>query len=725
MSRTDESTARVLWVSRVAAAETPADVADERTPGGERHPGGDRDDRESRGRDADERADDSDADERADDGDDALLASLERAPDLRVVTAADPDEALERVIAGVDCVASAHRDGGVDGLELLAAARDVDPDLPFVLVPVDGDESLAARAIAAGVSGYVSSTDDDREASLLTQIRNAVGTTPPARPDGTARMPIDELDIQERLRLKERAMEEAPVGITISDPERPDNPLIYANAAFERLTGYERPATVGRNCRFLQGEESDPEAIRKMREAIDEDVPVSVELINYRQSGEKFWNRVDIAPIRDETGEVTNYVGFQTDVTARKEAEFEVRRERENLDHLLSRINGLMQDVTSALVQAGSRGDVERAVCERVAAADSYEFAWIAERDIASDVLVSGARAGSLSPSADDLELDLRGGGPDWSPTARAAETRSTQVLQDPEDVAALAAEQPWLQEGDVEGVAAIPLTYKDTLYGVLTVYARDRDDLDERETVVLEALARATATTLNALERGRILASDNVVELKFDVRDRDLFVIDLSAVENCRLEYSGSVTRDDGSTLMFFSTEASPEAVEALAADHPEVEAVTLIKAGDGANLFELAVAEGSLVGALAERGARLTSFTVDGGVGRVAVELSSGADARAVVERLEEGYEMDLVAYRETERPPETKQEFIENLKGRLTERQLTALQAAYLGGFYEWNRSISGDELAESMGVARSTFHQHLRAAERKLVAELFDQ
>ncbi|MFB6155296.1 MAG: bacterio-opsin activator domain-containing protein [Haloferacaceae archaeon] len=659
-----------------------------------------------------------------------FAAALERASDFEVVPASSVGEALERVAEGVDCVASEHRDGGIDGLELLESVREVAPDLPFVLVPAAGDESLAAGAIAAGVTGYVPSTDDDRGASLRTQVRDAVGVSPPARPDGTARLPIDELDLRERLRLKERAMEEAPVGITISDPDRPDNPLIYANDAFERLTGYEKEAIVGRNCRFLQGEESDPEAIAAMRAAVDDAEPVSVELVNYRDDGSTFWNRVHIAPIRDDDGTVTNYVGFQTDVTTRKEAELEVQRERENLDHLLSRINGLMQDVTAALVRATSREEVERALCERVAGTDSCEYCWIGTRDIARDALVPSAEAGTLSPSAEDLDLDLdldaRAGESDRSPTVRAAETRTAQVVQDPDELAALVADRPWLDGSDVGGVAAVPLVYGETLYGVLTVYAPDREDLNERETVVLEALARAAATALNALERGRMLASDNVVELEFEVRDRALFVVDLSAAEDCRLEYEGAVTHDDGSTLMFFSTDATPEAVEARAAAHPEVEDVTLVKGGDDENLFEVAVSGGSLVGLLAARGARLTTFRVESGVGRVTVEHSTGADARAIVEQLAERYDgTELVAYRETERPPETRQEFIADLRDRLTERQLTALQAAYLGGFYEWNRSISGDELAESMGVARSTFHQHLRAAERKLVSEFFDQ
>ena len=118
------------------------------------------------------------------------------------------------------------------------------------------------------------------------------------------------------LQVRDRAIAEAPVGITIADA-RDDNPLVYVNDAFLELTGYDRSEVVGRNCRFLQGEETDRETVAEMRRAIDAAEPVSVDVVNYTRDGERFWNRVDIAPVHDEGGAVSHYVGFQTDVTER------------------------------------------------------------------------------------------------------------------------------------------------------------------------------------------------------------------------------------------------------------------------------------------------------------------------------------------------------------------------------------------------------------------------
>ena len=132
--------------------------------------------------------------------------------------------------------------------------------------------------------------------------------------------------------LKERAMDETPVGITVSGPPEDDVPLIYVNDGFERITGYSEDEAVGRNCRFLQGEKTDDEPVRELKEAIEAGESVSVELRNYRKDGTEFWNEVLISPVTDEEGEVTNYFGFQQDVSERKRQERHLRRQLEQFE---------------------------------------------------------------------------------------------------------------------------------------------------------------------------------------------------------------------------------------------------------------------------------------------------------------------------------------------------------------------------------------------------------
>lgn len=125
----------------------------------------------------------------------------------------------------------------------------------------------------------------------------------------------DRIQREAELRMKTRAMDNAPIGITISDPSKADNPLIYVNDQYCEQVGYEKSEVRGRNCRFLQGEKTDPDTVARIRQAIDAAEPITETLRNYRKDGTVFWNRLTVAPVTDEQETLTNYVGFQEDVT--------------------------------------------------------------------------------------------------------------------------------------------------------------------------------------------------------------------------------------------------------------------------------------------------------------------------------------------------------------------------------------------------------------------------
>ncbi|KAK3248666.1 hypothetical protein CYMTET_41871 [Cymbomonas tetramitiformis] len=118
-----------------------------------------------------------------------------------------------------------------------------------------------------------------------------------------------------------RAFAAATDGIIITEPNLPDHPIVYCNKNFEYLTGYTSAEILGRNCRFLQGPESDKDAVARMRNGISEQVSVSAEVINYKKDGTKFWNQVSLTPVRDEHNKIVNWVGLLSDVTSRKEME--------------------------------------------------------------------------------------------------------------------------------------------------------------------------------------------------------------------------------------------------------------------------------------------------------------------------------------------------------------------------------------------------------------------
>jgi len=117
------------------------------------------------------------------------------------------------------------------------------------------------------------------------------------------------------------AIAAAPTGVTIADPSRPDCPIVFLNPAFTAITGYPAEEVLGRNCRFLQGRDTDPKAVARVRRAIAAAKPVTVEMLNYRRDGTRFWNELRITPVPGANGRPALFLGIQHDVTARKRAE--------------------------------------------------------------------------------------------------------------------------------------------------------------------------------------------------------------------------------------------------------------------------------------------------------------------------------------------------------------------------------------------------------------------
>lgn len=123
----------------------------------------------------------------------------------------------------------------------------------------------------------------------------------------------------------------------ITDPRQPDNPIVFANNAFSKLTGFSRQDIIGRNCRFLQGPETSQGDVSKLRDAIAQRVPIEIELLNYRKDGETFWNRLLVSPVFDAEGALSYFFASQFDVTLERERLVRLERDRKNLETEVNR----------------------------------------------------------------------------------------------------------------------------------------------------------------------------------------------------------------------------------------------------------------------------------------------------------------------------------------------------------------------------------------------------
>lgn len=151
------------------------------------------------------------------------------------------------------------------------------------------------------------------------------------------------LQAEEILKLHDRALMTSSNGVVITDARAEDNPIIYVNAAFEQMTGYSRAESLGRNCRFLSFSETSKDALAAIRHGISTQTECSAVLLNKRKDGSLFWNDLHISPIKNDEGQITHFIGVQSDVTEKIEA-------AQGLKESALRMTTLMQNLQAGIL---------------------------------------------------------------------------------------------------------------------------------------------------------------------------------------------------------------------------------------------------------------------------------------------------------------------------------------------------------------------------------------
>lgn len=527
--------------------------------------------------------------------------------------------------------------------------------------------------------------------------------------------------------LEAATLETLPITAAVVDES---GEILFTNEnwrSFAGAEGREAGADVGRNYLVVSEDSSDEHArraaqgIRELlsgeRQAFDLEYPC-------HSPNEKRWFLLRASRFTVD-GEARATI-LHLDITERKLAEQAAaesadrfRREREALDHVLDRIDGLVRDVTDVAVDARSREEVERGVCERLVSTDPYVLAWIGSVDVTTSRIKPREWCARDGVGLEDDELSLRS---DVAhPAVRAIESGETQFVDDLDAIDEGDRFWPTGAEEWFSSVVAVPIAYGDVTYGVLTVFADDGDAFEARERPVLESLAGTIATAINAIESRRLLATDEVVEIELTVGDRSLFLADLSARLDATVGFDG-LLYDEGDPVVLFDVDTGPSVVEPVEAVS-EVRDCRLLADRDGEVVIEVRLGDG-IVRTLLDHGVAVRRLDAADGVVDLALDVSNGRTARSIFDLLSERFDqVELVRYRERERPVRTPTDVAASVEADLTDRQRTALLKAYHADYYAWPRGVSGEELADSMDISRSTFHQHLRSAERRVLDELF--
>lgn len=271
----------------------------------------------------------------------------------------------------------------------------------------------------------------------------------------------------------------------------------------------------------------------------------------------------------------------------------------------------------------------------------------------------------------------------------------------------------------------SVPIGHAGAVYGVLSVHANRDRGFDDEEVLALEQLGAMLGHAIAAVERKRALTSDTAVELTFSIPDAldawgldeypdtAIHIQDLVAVEDDTYNVYGTVS------------EAGYDGLVGMAEELPFGGSLSRKGARQGDVAFEVRDLVLPTVTRITALGGQVDDLIIERSDMRATVQVSPETDVRRIADVLRERYPtVDLVSKRELSREV-TETSFIEGSVDNLTERQLETLQTAYLAGYFERPRETSGEEVAERLGIANSTFSQHLRTAQAKLFSTLFDE
>lgn len=220
----------------------------------------------------------------------------------------------------------------------------------------------------------------------------------------------------------------------------------------------------------------------------------------------------------------------------------------------------------------------------------------------------------------------------------------------------------------------------------------------------------------------------ERVTYVEFSLSDSTHPFVAISTLDGGRTELKEMIPRGNGAYAEFFSISGvDPETVLAHAAEHPSVDA-SLVARFENEGLFEFVVKDHCPAVALAESGALPRTVESQNGTGIIGAEIPSSEDAAAIVGRFLDTYS-DAELSVKREQPYETpifgRGYLQDTIVRELTDRQREVLESAHAAGYYDWPRAVTGEELADRLDIAPATFHQHLRSAERKLLALLLER
>lgn len=387
----------------------------------------------------------------------------------------------------------------------------------------------------------------------------------------------------------------------------------------------------------------------------------------------------------------------------------------------------IVREVSRETVRAETRTEIAMAACRAFAATDRFAFAVAGDFSAEYEHFNAWASDGigdaylrDVLDTMDDRSLEDGLG-------VRATKSGDIQVARTCEDVPGQFWPDVAVTHG-FEAYAIIPLVFERAVYGLLGVFCSQEQTFDEDERAVLGEIGELVGHAINALERRDALVSDEVLEVEFRSRALGRPFVDAGLADGV-LTIDRIVPLPDGTYLQYATVETtSPGDLEAYLdalEGIPTVATARALTRDDETGRVESHIRSDGFITALGTYGGRLTDLSFEGGDVHLVAELPRQRTVRDVLTAMRDVVDdVRLVRRQPRQRRTKTPTELATAANRRLTDRQRTALETAYFGGYFEWPRDSTAEDLAEALDVSPPTFHDHFRKGQRTVFELLFD-
>ena len=364
------------------------------------------------------------------------------------------------------------------------------------------------------------------------------------------------------------------------------------------------------------------------------------------------------------------------------------------------------------ILQANNQETVRNAVLTALTGA--WQCAWIVEAGYTGDrttvrsvegaeTTVSTLTANGLRSTSDDDPWII-------------AETTGKAVFETPYD----GATRPLT-------VGAVPLAHGNARYGVLCVSRSEPTDVQPVERRELMILGDAVGRMCTSFRWRDLLHSDSVTELEFESTDTTDFAVSVSTEFDATFTLDSTVVVSDSKLLCYASvSDVSAKDVATVADTRSDITDLRIVESYENGITIAYLVHDNSLMQTLTNHGGTITEAYAKDGTLKITAEVPTGTDITPIIEGIRAvSPTVRLAGKRTVDRPPETVESVRESTLNTLTDKQRSTLSAAYYGGYFDWPRGSTAEEMADTMGVSSPTFHNHLRKAQRALLDAVFDE